>query len=143
MSRASPVLLATDWLFDTVSFRLLPRLAYWSDGDRGQRVLFIADEEQSFVVSFEEGAEYHDYRQFPGYICAEQRIGNACLRQCRGERFDTLNNVCCFQLEWTDQNGKTHIQPGQMVTGSDYIWADGVEPVLLSFIASLQEPCSV
>ena len=34
MSKASPILLATDWLFDIVALRLLPRLAYWSDGDR-------------------------------------------------------------------------------------------------------------
>lgn len=142
MSKASPILLATDWLFDIVALRLLPRLAYWSDGDRGQRVLFITDENETFIVSFEEGTEYPDYHRLPGYICAEHQIGNFCLRQCRGEQQEALNNVCVFQIEWTDRNGIVHIQPGQMVTGSDYIWADGVEPLLLSFIASLQEPCS-
>lgn len=140
MSNVLPILKTTDWLFDTVAFRLVPRMNYWSDGERGQRVLFISDEKETFTITFEEGAEYPDCRQCTGYICAEQRIGNVCLRQCRGEQADTLRNVCYFHLEWIDQNGTSHIQPGQMVTDTDYSWADGVEPILLSFLTSLQIP---
>ena len=143
MSNALPILKATDWLFDTVTLRLVPHMNYWSAGERGKRVLFISDEKETFTIAFEEGAEYRDYRQFPGHICAEQRNGNFYLIQCRGIQKETLPNVCVFQIEWTDQNGIVHIQPGQMVTDFDYIWSAGVEPVLLSFMASLQEPCSV
>ena len=142
MSKVLSFLKATDWLFDIVPLRLVPRMNYWSDGEHGRRVLFITDEKETFTISFEEGIEYPDYCQLPGYICAEQQKGCFRLRQCRGEQRELLNNVCVFQIEWTDQNGIVHIQPGQMVTGFDYIWADGVEPVLLSFVASLQEPCS-
>lgn len=142
MSKVLSFLKATDWLFDIVPLCLVPRMNYWSDGEHGRRVLFITDEEETFTISFEEGIEYPDYCRLPGYICAEHQIGNFCLRQCRGERREALNNVCVFQIEWTDRNGVVHIQPGQMVTGTDYSWADGVEPVLLSIMTSLRMPYS-
>ena len=68
---ALPFLKATDWLFDIVPLRLVPRMNYWSDGEHGRRVLFITDEEETFTISFEEGTEYPDYHRLPGYICAE------------------------------------------------------------------------
>ena len=105
-------------------------------------MLFITDENETFIVSFEEGTEYPDYHRLPGYICVEQQMGCFRLRQCRGEQRELLNNVCVFRIEWTDQNGIVHIQPGQMVTGTDYSWVDGVEPVLLSIMTSLRMPYS-
>jgi len=96
----------------------------------------------SKVLSFLKATEYPDYCRLPGYICAEQQKGCFRLRQCRGERREALNNVCVFQIEWTDRNGSVHIQPGQMVTGSDYIWSAGVEPLLLSIMTSLRMPYS-
>ena len=131
----------TNWLFDSISLVPLPQLRYWADGDVGHRVLFITDAGETFTITFEEGMTCLDQHRVPGYIHAEHRSGDIYLHQCRGVQTGNLNNVCFFRLEFTDRDGIIHIQPGQMVTGTDYIWAGGVEPVLLSLIASLQESC--
>ena len=131
----------TNWLFDSISLVPLPQLRYWADGDVGHRVLFITDAGETFTITFEEGMSCLDQRLAPGYIHAEHRSGGIYLHQCRGGKTDRPDNVCFFRLEFTDRAGVVHIQPGQMVTGLDYKWADGVEPVLLALIASLQESC--
>jgi len=142
MTETESVPLKTNWLFDFMPMVPLPGLQYWKDGDIGRRVLFITDERETFTVTFEEGMTCLDQRQLPGYIYAEHRSGNVYLHQCRGDRACRLDNVCFFRLEWTDNSGVVHVQPGQMVSGKDFPWASGVEPVLLSIVTSLQSPCS-
>jgi len=138
MDEAKSAHMRPNWLFECIPMVPLPRLQYWTDGDVGHRVLFIADEGETFVVTFEEGMKCMDQRRAPGCIDAEHHSKNLYLHQCRG----TQDNVCFFRLEWTDSGGAVHIQPGQMVTDSGYIWADGIEPVLLSIMTSLQMPYS-
>jgi len=130
----SSVHMKTNWLFDFIPLLPLPRLQYWADGDVGHRVLFITDEGETFTVTFEEDMTCLDQLSFPGYIHAEYRSENIYLHQCRGYP----DNVCFFHLEWTDSSGVIHIQPGQMVTGMDFLWSGGVEPVLLSIANALQ-----
>ena len=101
--------------------------------------LFESDETlEAYTVTFEEGMTCMDQRLAPGCIHAEHRSESIYLHQCRGNH----DNVCFFRLEWTDSSGTVHIQPGQMVTGTDYSWTDGVEPVLLSIMTSLRMPYS-
>ena len=138
MSGTASTHMKTNWLFDFVPMVPLPGLQYWNDGEIGRRVLFITDEGESYTVTFEEGMTCMDQRLAPGCIHAEHRSESIYLHQCRGNH----DNVCFFRLEWTDSSGTVHIQPGQMVTGTDYSWADGVEPVLLSIMTSLRMPYS-
>ena len=134
--------LKTNWLFDAVSLVPLPQLRYWTDGDIGHRVLFITDAGETFTVTFEESMTCLDQRLAPGYVHAEYRSGDVYLHQCRGSQTDKPDNVCFFRLEFTDRDGVIHIQPGQMVTGKGFRWAEGVEPVLLSIMNSLHGSCS-
>lgn len=138
MSGTASTHMKTNWLFDFIPMVPLPGLRYWADGDIGHRVLFITDEGETYTVTFEEGMVCLDQRSIPRCIHAEHRSESIYLHQCRGNH----DNVCFFRLEWTDSSGTIHIQPGQMVTGTDYSWADGVEPVLLSIMTSLRMPYS-
>ena len=41
--------------FDSLRFSIVPRLNYWMDGRPGKRTLFIEDEDETMLISFEEG----------------------------------------------------------------------------------------
>jgi len=134
MTEPSSVQLKTNWIFDFIPMLPLSGLQYWADGDVGHRVLFITDVRETYTVTFEEGMACMDQGSAPGCIHAEHRSKSIYLHQCRGDH----DNVCFFRLEWTDNSGMAHIQPGQMVTGMDFLWSNGVEPVLLSIVNVLQ-----
>ena len=118
------------------SFRLIPRLNYWLDGNIGQRSLFISAEDESFIISFEEGMECLDVHDLPSpsYIDAEYRCDRAYLHQRRKNQTD--HNLY-FHMELPDKTGKFSTLSGQMVALESYQWASGVEPILLDILNSL------
>jgi len=130
---------ATLQLFDTLRFSILPRLNYWMDGKPGKRTLFIADEEESVVISFEEGSRCLDLANTDVDHCYEYRCGSRYLHQARAANKERANARGCifFHMEITDHAGATHCLPGQMLAPPGYPWAEGVESILIQILNSI------
>jgi len=126
-------------LFDTLRFSILPRLNYWMDGKPGKRTLFIADEEESVVISFEEGSRCLDLANTDVDHCYEYRCGSRYLHQARAANKERANARGCifFHMEITDHAGATHCLPGQMLAPPGYPWAEGVESILIQILNSI------
>ena len=125
--------------FDVLRFSFVPRLHYWMDGKPGKRTLFIEDEEETVVISFEEGMRCLDMVNRDEDHCFEYRRGLRYLHQARVVNPDRANASCCsfFHMEITDHAGAIHYLPGQMLVRAGRPWADGVEPVLIEILNSI------
>ena len=125
--------------FDGLRFSFVPRLYYWMDGKPGKRTLFIEDEEETVVISFEEGMRCLDLVNREENLCFEYRCGLRYLHQARVVSPDRTNASCCsfFHMEITDHAGAVHCLPGQMLVRAGRPWADGVEPVLIEILNSI------
>ena len=127
--------------FGDFSFPRLPDLVCWADGVPDKRCLFIADQKDTFSVSFEAGMECMDLgNQNHAYglpnIHSEYRCGNKYIHQIRTDPRERPNagNYAFFHIELTDKEGQVYVLPGQMVATSGYEWSDTVEPVLLNIL---------
>ena len=125
--------------FDVLRFSFVPRLHYWMDGKPGKRTLFIEDEEETVVISFEEGMRCLDMVNRDEDHCFEYRRGLRYLHQARVVNPDRANASCCsfFHMEITDHAGVTHCLPGQMLAPPGYPWAEGVESILIQILNSI------
>jgi len=122
-----------------IIFRLIPRLNYWLDGNIGQRSLFISAEDESFIISFEEGMRCIDLAENASGRRFEYRWGERYLHQVRSERpgRNTTGSWSFFHMEITDHAGNIHWLPGQMVAWAGYPWTEGVEPLLVEILNSI------
>ena len=135
-----------EWLaFNGFIFPVLPRFSYKTDGRAGERVLFITDEEETCLISFEQGMHcldlqkkacgrrtvYREYRQDGRYL--HQRTVFA-------QDGTDFQDIVFFHMELTDENGQVHTCPGQMFLSPEKTAQEGVEPLLLQLLNGM-EPC--
>ena len=120
--------------FDVLRFSIMPRLNYWMDGSPGKRTLFIADDEETVVISFEEGMHCLDLTNRGAGHSVEYRHGLRYLHQTRA-----MNARDCifFHMEIADQAGVIHYLPGQMLIRAGQPWEQGVEPILIEVLNSI------
>ena len=127
-------------IFDIYELVIPQGLIYHSDGHPGQRVIFLSDDKESFVISFEEGMEPIDLdrtdilAELPIYSVQCYRDGKH-IHLCR--YYNSKGTVAFFYIELTDGEGRKFCLPGQMISGFDYQWSDGVEPILLKLMDGL------
>ncbi len=125
-----------DWcVFNGFQFPLLPRMCYAVDGNPGQKVLFICDEDENIIISFEQDMKCLDvfhYSENRTPIYSEYQMDNKYLHQCRLRSAD--KDWIGFRMEITDDDGTVHICPGQMSVSSAYRQKDGVEPILIQLL---------
>lgn len=125
-------------LFDTYGLVIPPGLTFHTDGTPGQRVLFLSDKKESFVISFEEGMELID--MLPAEGLTEQ--SNHTARCCKDGKYIHLRrsvngSYAFFHVELEDRDGGKACLPGQMTVRTGYPWSDGVEPILLELMDGL------
>ena len=125
-------------LFDAFRLDIPLRLNYHANGLPGRRVVFISDPKETFTVSFEEGMKLMDMTDDP------ERDGITVSVQCRRDgkylHLKRCDNVPCafFHIELEDPEGNVLYLPGQIVVSPGYKWSDGIEPVLLELLSSIQ-----
>lgn len=124
-------------LFDRFSLVVPPKLKWHQDGIPGQRVLFVSDRKEIFVVSFEEGMQMRDMLP-PDQ---QETKSSVSLQYCKDDKYIHLrrsgekdDKVAFFHIELEDEDGSTLYLPGQMVVFCDYKWSDEVEPVLIDIM---------
>ena len=115
--------------FDSLRFSIVPRLNYWMDGRPGKRTLFIEDEDETMLISFEEGMRCLDLLDIDKCTCAEYRQGQSYLHQKR-----TPRGCAYFHMEIPDEAGEIWYLPGQMIVKKTYVWEKGVEPILVEIL---------
>ena len=115
--------------FDSLRFPIVPRLNYWMDGWPGKRTLFIEDEEETMLISFEEDMRCLDLLDLDKCSCAEYRQGRSYLHLKRAPR-----GCAYFHMEIPDETGELWHLSGQMIVSEKYVWAKGVEPILIEIL---------
>ena len=115
--------------FNSLRFSIVPRLNYWMDGRPGKRTLFIGDEEETMLISFEEGMRCLDLLEIDQCSCAEYRQGQFYLHLKR-----TPRGCAYFHMEIPDETGEIWYLPGQMIVKETYVWAKDVEPILVEIL---------
>ena len=126
-------------LFDQYRLLIRPKLKSHQDGPPGQRVLFITDAKETFIVSFEEGMQMRDM------LDVSKDSANAVSHQCckdgkyiHQRRSNSATERCAFfHMELEDDDGKTLYLSGQIVVTEKYQWSDGVEPVLMKLLEGI------
>ena len=126
---ASPRTEKTTAPFDSLRFSIVPRLNYWMDGRPGKRTLFIEDEKETMLISFEEGMRCLDLLDIDKCSCVEYRQGQSYLHLKR-----TPRGCAYFHMEIPDETGEIWCLPGQMIVRESYVWAKGVEPILVEIL---------
>ena len=124
-------------LFDRFSLVVPPKLKWHQDGIPGQRVLFVSDRKEIFVVSFEEGMQMRDMLP-PDQ---QETKSSVSFQYCKDDKYIHLrrsgeknDKFAFFHIELEDEDGSTLYLPGQMVVFCDYKWSDEVEPVLIDIM---------
>ena len=124
-------------LFDKFSLVVPPKLKWHQDGIPGQRVLFVSDRKEIFVVSFEEGMQMRDMLP-PDQ---QETKSSVSFQYCKDDKYIHLrrsgeknDKFAFFHIELEDEDGSTLYLPGQMVVFCDYKWSDEVEPVLIDIM---------
>ena len=127
-------------LFDQYSLMLPRGLRWHADGQPGNRVIFITDPEEKFLITFEEGMQLanadEDDSKTTNIISHQCFIEEKCLHQrCRDLKIQKENgNYTFFCIEWKNSDGSSRYLPGQMTVKADHQWSDGVEPVLIDIV---------
>lgn len=126
-------------IFNGFSFPLLPGMGYFMDGPPGKRVLFIADECEDILITFEQGMKHLDIsfqREARTPIYSEYRMDNKYLHQRKPLSTDekVLKDWIGFRMEITEDDGTVHTCPGQLSLSSKYRQMDGVEPILIKLL---------
>ena len=129
-------------LFDNCELVVPAGLTCHLDGTPGQRVVFLSDEEESFVISFEEGMKPMDmFSEKPAY----QGAHSAELYR-NGKHIDLRRyanhkaGFAFFRIDWSNEEGERLCISGQMVAELSYQWTDEIEPVLLDIMDGLRIP---
>lgn len=127
-------------LFDTFALTVPPELEWQQDGLPGKRVLFLSDQAETFLVSFEEGMKSmdlcSDVSEYSNGKSLEYRCDEAYIHQWRSrEQMLSKGNIFAFfHFELQDQHGQVWHLPGQMTAKPGYRWSDGVEPILIELL---------
>ena len=130
-------------MFDKFSLIIPSNHQYYMDGKRNHRVLFITDEQEDMLISFEEDMECMDMlrciRKKNGVMESEYHTGNKYLHQTKQLAKETKRNkdLVFFHMEVPDENGVMHVCPGQLLRTPDMQQKDGVEPVLKEILEGL------
>jgi len=130
------------WLcFQGFRMPFLPQYHYWLDGRPGSRCLFISNEKQTFVMSFEEGMRCIDLVEGHGdekdFLRFETRKGEIYLHERRTKAKSNGSNYSFFHFEIPDTEGITHYLPGQINVRPEYYWSNGPDPVLLALLEGI------
>ena len=92
------------------------------------------------LISFEEGMRCLDLLDIEKCTCAEYRQGQSYLHLKR-----TPRRCAYFHMEIPDEAGEIWCLPGQMIARESYVWAKGVEPILVEILNSItlekKKPC--
>ena len=132
-------------IFDGFLFPRFPSAFYFADGLPGKRTMCIADREQGYQLSFEEGMRCMD-QYIPSsmdgssaYIEAEYRENDRYLHQLRTDPDSRPghSNFAFFHMKIPDESGKLHILPGQMIAACGYGWSSTVEPILVELMTGI------
>ena len=123
-------------LFDKYTVTIPSNLKYHMDRHRDNRVLFISDCFDSFVVSFEEGMQnmisddaeqdsknFFEYSENGKHIKV-QRVIPKNLKN---------GGYAFFSIEMDDNGKKTELN-GQMTAHGGYKWSDNIEPILIKLL---------
>lgn len=127
-------------LFDTFALTVPPELEWQQDGLPGKRVLFLSDQDETFLVSFEEGMKsmdlYSDMSEYSNGASLEYRCDEAYIHQWRSrEQLLSEGNIFAFfHFELRDPHGQVCHLPGQMTAKPGYRWSDGVELILIELL---------
>lgn len=130
-------------LYDKFSLVIPPDLKHYTDGPIGRRVIFIMDEKEDMVVSFEEDMKCLDMldciRKDSRAIVSEYRTEDGYLHQVKNLFKDDkkLRDIVYFHMEVPDENGDTRICPGQVMIHPVLRQLDGAEPVLIELLKGL------
>ena len=81
------------------------------------------------LISFEEGMRCLDLLEIDKCSCAEYRQGQSYLHLKR-----TPRGCAYFHMEIPDETGEIWYLPGQMIVRESYVWAKGVEPILVQIL---------
>ena len=109
----------------------------------GQRSLFLADRDESFVITFEEGMECLDLKASSceqiSYAEFEYVTVGKYIHQIRDTEANDRKgaNTSFFHIELVDSKGEKLFLPGQITVAKGYEWTCGVEPVLLEILAGI------
>jgi hypothetical protein len=118
--------------FDSLRFAIVPRLNYWMDGKPGKRTLFIENEEETMLISFEEGMRCLDLLDIDKCSCMECRQGQRYLHLKR-----TPRGCVYFHMELPDETGEIRNLPGQMIVREHHVRAEEIEPILVELLNSI------
>lgn len=128
-------------VFDRYSLVIPPELKRHMDGPPGKRSIFIMDAEENFLISFEENMECMD---LTGASCdsvikrieSEHQSNDRYIHQLRTDpqKRPGAGNYAFFHMKIPDENGESHILPGQMTAKAGYQWPDGVKPTLIELM---------
>lgn len=127
----------------------LSNLSYTLDGKPGAQVLFYHDAKDDMVISFEEGMvcmdANHQRLKNRRTIQAEYQEQSRYLHQYKilSEDKDRFNDIVFFHLEISDDAGRAHSCPGQMVLSGRYRQEEGVEPVLIELLRNAELACAI
>ncbi len=130
-------------VFDKCSLVIPPELKYHEDGIPGKRVLFIKDQEELFIISFEEGMKMIDMRSdvpmdnptFSFQCCKDGKYIHQ--RRTDIQSHGNGRSYSFFHVELEDEDGHTVYLPGQMSASKAYAWSNGIEPVLMQLLDGL------
>lgn len=127
-------------LFDKFCLDIPPHLHCHEDGLPGKRVMFITDRNETFAVSFEEGMQMMDMNI--GFCESKPAVSFQCCKYGKYIHQRRIHPVQCsgsgcyafFHIELEGDDGKTLYLPGQMTAKPNYVWSDGIEPVLMELL---------
>jgi len=120
-------------LFNKFNLVIPETLTYHIDGFPERRSAFIIDNDDSFVITFEEGMKCLDMSNDKSLVCFNHRIDERYVHQ---QRFGK-NNIAFFHIELDNSDGEKIYLPGQMVTETNYKWSDGLEPILIELLKGI------
>ena len=125
-------------LFDKYTLVIPKGLKYHLDGMPGQRVLFITDKKESFTLSFEEGMPLMDL--IPANSDCELMITFQAFEDKKYIHLKRSKNsrVAFFHIKIEDDDGKTSCLPGQMIVKENYSWDDGIEPIIVDIVKTIE-----
>lgn len=130
-------------VFNDFEIPMLPAMNYCMDGLPGRRVLFISEESETVVISFEQGMECLDIfaaeKGVGEAFHSEYRLDNKYLHQLKLKRNgkEGLSKLVYFRIEITDEEGMVHICPGQMLVSEEYKLKAGIEPILVDLMSGI------
>ena len=121
--------------FDKYHLTLPPQLQLHEETADGKQAIFLSDKRKSFLISFEEEMPLMDLKPVEG-------VPSVCFQHCENGKYINVRrfvskNLAFFHIELETESGATLHLPGQMTVNDGYAWADGVEPILLTLMNSI------